>query len=264
MIPENQGGQNSYGQPSSAPQPYQSAPQYPQQPSPGLPPTGQQPSIFQTTPTPKSRHALWIVSVIILLVLFIAAGSLAIWSYMKYQEANTDVSEKITAASAEAKKDQANADEEKFQQREKQPNQQFAGPDNYGRLTFDYPKTWSVYVASDTDTSGGTYQAYLNPGVVAPVTANANLFALRISIQQQDYSRALQQYQALIKNGKLTSSSVSVNGHNGTRLDGEFNTNLRGSAVLFQIRDKVVTLRTDANTFKPDFDALIQTVNFND
>ena len=74
----------------------------------------------------------------------------------------------MNLAVAEAKKEQATLDEDKFAQREKEPNRQFVGPDDYGRLTFDYPKTWSVYVARDTS-RGGTYEAYLNPITVPPV-----------------------------------------------------------------------------------------------
>jgi hypothetical protein len=47
------------------------------------------------------------------------------------------------------------------------------------------------------------------------------------------------------------------------RLDGSFSTDIRGSAVIFKIRDKTVTIRTDADTFKPDFENIIKTINFN-
>ena len=50
---------------------------------------------------------------------------------------------------------------------------------------------------------------------------------------------------------------------NGTRLDGSFTEDIRGSAVIFKIRDKTVTLRSDAETFRADFDALIKTITFN-
>ena len=70
-------------------------------------------------------------------------------------------------------------------------------------------------------------------------------------------------YQEKVKKGDLRSSATSANGHNGTRLDGTFSKDIRGAAVIYQIRDKTVTLRTDADTFKPDFEALIKTLDFN-
>jgi hypothetical protein len=61
----------------------------------------------------------------------------------------------------------------------------------------------------------------------------------------------------------LNSSSVAANGVNGTRFDGAFSKDIRGSAVIFKIRDKTLTLRTDAETFKNDFNSLVPTIKFN-
>ena len=55
---------------------------------------------------------------------------------------------------------------------------------------------------------------------------------------------------------------MSVNGENGLRFDGNFTEKLRGALVVFKVRDKTVVFMTDADTFKPDFDALIQTVTY--
>ena len=254
MNPQDQGGQSPY----TMPQPqYQPAPQYPTAPPP------QQPLSPQVAKKQKGSNRSLIVAVSILSILFVVAGFLAIWAYSNYRTATNGVQDKIDLAVAAAKKDQANSDETNFTEREKQPNRQFVGPDNYGRVTFNYPKTWSVYVSSDVQNNGGTYQAYLNPGVVPPVGASNQLFALRVTIQQMGYSQVLQQYQSLVQAGKLTSSNISVNGHNGTRLDGNFTSQLRGSAVFFQIRDKVLIVQTDANTFDSDYENIIKTINFN-
>lgn len=266
MNPENQGGQSPYGSVPPQPQGY-AAPQYPQNPAPGQLPQPLQtgtpsPQIFQAPQTPPSRNWVLISAVVVLLVLFLGAGSAAIWAYSHYKQASTNVDSQIADAKAQAIRDQKSEDETNFLNREKQPNKQFVGPDNYGRVTFNYPKTWSAYVASDGDTSGQTYQAYLNPGVVPPANGSDSVFALRVTIQQIDYSQALSQYQSKIKSGDLKSSSVSVNGHDGTRFDGKLTEDLRGSTVLFQIRDKVLILQTDANTFLPDYNAIIASVDF--
>ena len=154
------------------------------------------------------------------------------------------------------------SDEAKFIARDKEPNREFVGPDDYGRLTFNYPKTWSVYVSQDVTQGGGTYQAYLNP-VSVPVVSASQQFALRVTIEQKDYDTVISSYASLVKKGDLHSSVVSVNGSNGTRLDGNFSKDIRGSAVIYKIRDKTLTIRTDADTFKPDFEALIATIKFN-
>ncbi len=201
------------------------------------------------------------LAIIGLSVLVLVAGGFGIWSYVNYTEQKTNVDGKIKLAEADARRDQGEIEAEKFAQREKQPNRDFVGPDDYGRLTFSYPKTWSVYVAHDTS-KGGTYEAYLNPITVPPVSPTQQ-FALRVTIEEKDYDQVVKTYEGLVKKGDLRTSAVSANGNNGTRLDGNFTKDIRGSAVIYKIRDKTMTLRTDADTFKPDFEEIIKTINFN-
>lgn len=202
-----------------------------------------------------------LIAIISLSILVLGAGSLAIWAYVNYSEQKTNVDGKIQLAEAQAQKKQADVDAENYAQRAKEPNSQFAGPDDYGRLSFSYPKTWSVYVAKDV-ANGGTYEAYLNPMSVPPVSSTQR-YALRVTIEQRDYDQIIKSYESLVKKGDLRSSVVTANGNNGTRLDGNFTKDIRGAVVVFKIRDKTVTVRTDADTFKPDFEDLIKTINFN-
>jgi hypothetical protein len=201
------------------------------------------------------------IAIIGLVVLVLISGSLAIWAYINYDKQKTDVQGKIDVAVLEAQNKKQTEDDAKFAEREKQPNRTFVGPDNFGRLTFDYPKTWSVFVASD-GSSGSTYKAYLSPVTVPPISEKQQ-YALRVTIEQKDYDQVVKTYQEKVRKGDLRSSATSANGHNGTRLDGTFTKDIRGAAVIYQIRDKTVTLRTDADTFKPDFEALIKTLDFN-
>jgi hypothetical protein len=170
------------------------------------------------------------------------------------------VAEKV----ASAKKEQSDKDEAKYAEREKQPNRDFVGPDDYGRLTFKYPKTWSVYVASDAS-SGGNYEAYLNP-ITVPTVNPKQIFALRVTIYDKDYEQLIKQYDPLVKKGDLKQTPLETVGKTdatGVRYDGAISKDMRGSLIVFKLRDKTVVVQTDAETFKPDFDALIQTIDFN-
>lgn len=209
----------------------------------------------------KGSMSGWMIATIGLIVLSVALSGFGIWSFINYSDQKTNVDTKVSTAVAAAKKSQADADEAKFTEREKQPNRQFVGPDDYGRVAFSYPKTWSVYISKDAS-GGGSYEAYLNPVTVPPV-ATIQQYALRLVIQQLDYDKVVSSFDGLVKTGSLKSSSVKVNGVNGVRLDGNFTKDIRGAEVIFKIRDKTLTLRTDANTFLADFDALIQTIKFN-
>lgn len=201
----------------------------------------------------------------ILAIVFISTTVIAIgvmtWALINYFDQKTDVDGRVAAAVTEAEKKQADELEAEFLERDKEPNRTFAGPEDYGSLAFKYPKTWSVYVASDAS-KGGSYEAYLHPVTVPPVDSKQQ-FALRVTIETKDYDRVLGTFSRSVEDGSLKSSSVKINGETGTRLEGSFSDDIRGAAVIFRIRDKTVTIRTDANTFVKDFNKLVSTITFN-
>ncbi len=251
------------GQPQPVPQPVAPG-QYPipgaQQPlQQGYAPIPQ--PGFTPVRRPSNPAKLWIILTFVFIFTTLATSGFGIWAYMQYQDYKDNSDAKVTVAVAEAVKAQADKDAAAFLEKEKQPNRQFVGPDDYGRLAFDYPKTWSVYEAKDA-INGGAYEAYFNPGVV-PVVLPSQQFALYVTIEDQTYDKVVDSYKRLVADGDLTSSSVKVSDQNGTRLDGSFTKDIRGSAIIFKIRDKTVTVRTDAETFKGDFDTIIKTITFN-
>jgi len=217
--------------------------------------------ILKTRTHETGAANIWLILGIVFIVTTVALGAAFAWAFMNYTDQKDNVDTKVSSAVNEAVKEQADNDAAKFEAEEKKPNRQFAGPEDFGALSFDYPKTWSSYVANDAS-SGGTYQAYLHP-VSVPQVATATQFALRVTIETKDYDNALNSYTALVKKGDLKSSTVKVNGVDSTRLEGNFTKDIRGSAVVFKLRDKTVTIRTDADTFKADFDALVASIKFN-
>lgn len=203
-----------------------------------------------------------LIGIILLTLAALALAGLSVWLYIQYSDQKANVDGKIEAAVATAKRDQAESDEAKFAEREKEPNRQFVGPNDYGRLTFSYPKTWSVYVDND-GSKGGDYEAYLNPVKVPPVGSSSQRFALRVLIEEQDYQDVVEDYDSRIEKGDLKSSATSSNGKSGTRLDGAFSKDIRGAVVIYKLRDKTISIFTDADTFKPDFEKIIKTIEFN-
>jgi len=204
---------------------------------------------------------IWLILGITFIATTVIAAGVMTWALINYFDQKDNVDTKVATAVSVAKKEQADIDEAKFLQRDKEPNRQFAGPEDYGRLVFDYPKTWSVYIDKDA-TTGTTYSAYLNP-VAVPSVSNTKQYALRVLIEQKDYENVIASYESLVKKGDLKSSAVKADSQDGTRLDGAFSKDVRGSAVIFKIRDKTVTIRSDADTFRTDFDKLITTITFN-
>ncbi len=205
-----------------------------------------------------------IFAIIALTILVVAFGSFGIWSYVNYMDQKSDVEGKVEGAVAKAKLEQSTADEKRFAQREKEPMKQFVGPSDYGRLTFDYPKTWSVYQATDVAVGGGvTFQAYLNPVIVPPLTETQKL-ALRVTIEQINYDQKLASYDKQIKKGELKSSVYTDGTHTGTMLVGNFSKEMISTAILLKMRDRTLMMRTDGDVFSEDYATLLKTVKFNE
>ncbi len=200
------------------------------------------------------------VASIFLGILVLVFGSIMIWALVNYNDQKNNVDGKIAAGVELGKKEQKEADQLVFDEKEKEPLKEFIGPKDLGLVTFKYPKTWSVYTENNGATGNG-YQAYMHPDAVP--NTQSNKFALRMSIVNQSYEQVLGQYSPLVKQGQLRSSTVTTSGFNGTRLDGNFSQTVQGSAVVFKIRDKTLILRTDLTSFQPDFDEkIVKTLTF--
>ena len=211
--------------------------------------------------TPPKKSKKWFILTLVFIFTTLAALGAGGWALYNYFDQKDNVDAKVSTAVTDAVKVQADKDAADFLEKEKQPNRQFVGPDDYGRVSFDYPKTWSVYVDKDAS-SGSTFSAYFNPASVPPVATNTQ-YALRVTIEQKDYEKAIASYDSLVKNGALVATATKADDTDGTRLEGNFTKDIRGSAVVFKLRDKTVTVRTDADTFKGDFNALVASITFN-
>ncbi len=205
----------------------------------------------------------WMIGTIGCLVLFLIAGSLAIWMFMSYTQEKNNVDSKIAVEVARGKGEQAEIDQKKFSEEAKNPRIEFVSPNEYGRVSFMYPKTWSVYVDKD-GSDRGDYKAYLHPVSVPSLSNKDSRFAFRLEIINQNMDTVLKPYQNKIKKGELTASSTEFNGIAATRIDGAFEKDLRGSAVFMKVRDKTIRCSTDADTFKPDFEAILGTIKIAD
>lgn len=252
----------------------------PQQPSSTLPPVppanfgqplaGQAPSPNAPKPAKKKMskedktNLIKLIALIFASVLAVVFIGLFIWKNVDYTDIKENMDSKIDAAVTEAKDEQADQLEKEFAAREKYPYKTFAGPDDYGSLTFQYPKTWSVYIAADA-ANGGDYEAYLNPGEIGPIS-ESNINALRVKIYNSTFEKVNSTYQKELerKGSDLKADTITIGDTQATRYTGTLpNTDsLNGYIVIFKIRDKTVTLQTDSVLFESDFNALLLTVGF--
>ena len=169
--------------------------------------------------------------------------------------------QQYTEAVSEAENKLRTELETDFNNREKYPYRTFAGPSDFGALTFEYPKTWSVYVPNDAS-KAQDFHAYFNPGLVN-VVENKTVMALRVSILNTLTDQVKERYSNKIKTGKMTVSSKVVNKVNVDVYKGQLDSNYNGIVCIFKIRDKTVVIQTDAYLFEPDFNRILETVRFN-
>ena len=200
-----------------------------------------------------------LIVVSLLAVLFIG---LFIWMWVKWNDASTNVKGKVDVAVAEAKNELQTKLESEFEEKEKYPYKVFTGPTDLGELSFEYPKTWSLYVQSSAN-RGGDYAAYLNPGQVN-VVQDDTVMALRISIKGTLFDQAISDFAEKVRSGDMTLSTTVVNGNNVNVYTGKLDNEYQGIICVFKLRDKTVMLQTDSTSvFSDDFYRILKTVKFN-
>lgn len=202
------------------------------------------------------------IASVVFLILTLLFGSVMIWALVNYNDQKTNVDKKVNTAVEIAKKIQKEEDERDFEEREKAPFRVFQGPSDFGSISFQYPKTWSAYVADDSD----EYEVAFFP-LVVPVqggrTASTPL-PLRIKVVNTPYSKYVSEFQKAIEEKELKSVPVEISGEVGNRLDGKLEEGINGSMVVFKVRDKTMTMSTEAEEYRKDFNEIIlKTLTFN-
>lgn len=224
------------------------------------------PSPVPTVPlTPPTKfHGSLVETIVLIATSLIAATFIGLffWAFVQWNEAKTDVQGQVDEAVAIAVEENATALETEFAERERYPFNTFTGPADYGSLSFEYPRTWSVYIENDA-VNGGDFTAYLNPGQVSPVS-NTTINALRVSIRDRSFDNVARTYENYLNRGTLSLSVQTLNGGESANIyRGELPNALRGSVAIFRIRDKTAILQTDAEIFESDFQTILKSVTFN-
>jgi cell division protein FtsL len=222
-----------------------------------------------TAPTvaakPEKKNTL-VETLILVGVCLIAATAIvfAVIFFMQYNELKTNYESEKSLAISDAVKVQQDKDEAAYEERAKLPYYSFTGPSDYGSISFEYPKTWSVYVDKD-GTNNSDYVAYFQPKQVDPVSGKSSRYALRFQILNRQITTVQSSYEAKIKNGKLTSRAFSSddNALSGTWYEGEIADGIRGIVILLKVNDKTLVVQTDAEAYRSDFETLVKKLRRN-
>lgn len=203
----------------------------------------------------------FIIGLIITSLVAVTFLGLFIWIWGQWSDLSKDFESEKNEAVALAVAAQAEKDQSEYEAAQKSDVTTFAGPTDYGEFSFSYPKTWSVYEAQDAS-SGGTYEAYLNPGKITN-SADA-IYAIRVYIYAESFDSVVSQYSKALEDGSLTLTMNQVNGTTVNTYTGAIDKSHNGILTVIKIRDKTVVFQTDsADVFADDYNRILQTIKFN-
>jgi hypothetical protein len=178
-----------------------------------------------------------------------------VWSFAGMQDNKNNVAKKVAAAEEEQADKTAAEKDAEYAEKEKSPVKNFVGPDTYGSVSVDHPKTWSVY----SDGGGNTpVNMYFAPNFVSSSKDSIN--SLRIQVIESSYNQEVAKYDDDIKKGKLTATAFRATKAPdtlGVRLDGQIASGKTGAMIILPLRDKTIRIWTEAEDFLNDFNAFV-------
>jgi len=203
----------------------------------------------------KSRNIFIVGTVIFALTTIVGlVGYLSTSSQLDIYKNQSDML--VGEAVDQAIENQIAEDEARFAEEVKKPYTKYVGPSDFGSISFDYPKTWSVY--NDQFDENG-YGVVFHPGVI-PVVNDETAMSLRVSVVNQPYETIIAGYEKQVTEGSLRATVINVAksdnfaGYEGIRFNGAINENLpNGSIIALKLRDKTILIQTDSADWSKDF-----------
>jgi hypothetical protein len=198
------------------------------------------------------------ISLILSVVLLIGAVAFGAWAFMSRQDYKDNTDQKIIAAVTVAKQQESTAKDKQFAEDEKKPLRSYQGPEVYGSLTLQYPKTWSGIV-DDNGKSGATLiDGFFYPNIVPSITDTASIFALRVQVISQPYAEVLKTLTALQQDKE---KPVSITPYAlpkvpkvvGVQVSGALPNSKTGMMVILPLRSETLQIWTEGNQFTGDF-----------
>lgn len=194
------------------------------------------------------------ISLVLAIILLIAAIGFSAWAFSSRQDYKNNTDTKVNAAVKAAVVQEDKAKDAQFAQDAKKPLKPYQGPEAYGSLLINYPKTWSSYV--DASGSGGTpLDGYFDPGTVPSVSDQSSVFALRVQVLNQSYSQTMQQIGSQQQQGNLVISAYALPKMPniiGSKVVGQLNqTNV--TMIVLPLRSGTIQIWTEGSQYLDDF-----------
>ena len=194
------------------------------------------------------------ISMVVVCGLLVASTIFSFWAFMGRQNYK-DNADSLIASAVQAEKIKQNAiNNQQFNIQQQNPYLSYTGPQQYGSVQISYPKTWSGYVDS-TGGSGAPLEAYFDPGVVPGIGNAANLYALRMEINNNAYSTDLANYtQQTTSVVTITPFSLKlVPGVVGVMITGQVQPNKQGIMIMLPLRTTTLEIWTESMQYANQF-----------
>jgi hypothetical protein len=200
-----------------------------------------------------------VVSLIMTVVLLVAVIVFASWAFSSREDYKKHAGLKIQAAVTVAKKQQVALDQEQFAQAAKNPLKTYNGPEAYGSLVINYPKTWSGYV-DDTGSDSALVNGFFSPGVVPSISSPTSVFALQVQVLGQPYSETLQSLSSQLQAGTITVNAYSLPKLPkivGIEATGLITGTTNQTMVILPLRAETIEISTQGTQYLGDFNQYI-------
>ncbi len=199
-----------------------------------------------------------LIPLILISLFFVGAIGFGVYAFQGKQDYKNNVDAKVSVAVDKAVQAEDVKDNAQFAENYKKPLLTYHGPDAYGSVVLQYPRTWSGYV---NETVGNNdLDGYFAPGVVPDIAGTSSAFALRIQVVNTSYSNSLLAFSGQVQSHKVTITPYSlpkVPDVVGSRVDGAVEPTKTGSMILLPLRDKTLKVWTNSSDFVPDFNNTI-------
>lgn len=201
-----------------------------------------------------------VVSLVLSILLLLAAIGFGAWAYSSRQDYKNNTDAKIAVAVGQAKQQESAAKDAAFAEASKNPLKAYNGPEAYGSLVVNYPKTWSGYV-DDTGQGNSLVDGYFAPGVVPAASGQNSIFALRVQVLNQAYAQTLQSFASQEQTGQLKAAAYAlpkVPKVAGVELSGQFESDKPAATmVVLPLRSQTLEIYTQGTQYLNDFNNYI-------
>ncbi len=189
--------------------------------------------------------------------LFVVTMVFGVWAFASRQDYKDNVDAKIDEATLLAVKQAETAKDAEFVEKEKLPTRNYRGPETYGSVSLDYPKTWSIY--AEEASSGTVLDLYAFPAIVPGIKSKQS-YGLRLEITSNSYDSEIKRIQSSVERGEATSVAFrpeKVPSVLGIKVNGQISNDKTGSMVILPLRDRTIKIYTELPQFTGDFNNIV-------